>query len=85
MDNIYKFVKYVVYFRLGDDPEIMEILADQIKRNISKFRNNDLLEILVNFSHTLSPETKSLCELINDEIIFRLSEEYDPESNDLYI
>lgn len=85
MVNIYNLVKFVVYFKIGDDPELMEILADQIKKNMGKFKNDELLEMLVNFSHTLSPETQSLCELVNQDIIYRLSEEYDPEHGDLYI
>ena len=50
-------MKFSIFFKIEDDPEIYELLADQVKKNISKLRIEELLEILVNLSHSLSPET----------------------------
>lgn len=57
-ENIVNLVKFAVFFRLGgEDPEIFELLADQFKKNIQMFTTDQVLTILVNFSHSLSPET----------------------------
>eukprot|EP00347_Sterkiella_histriomuscorum_P019411 403341726 len=85
VENFYNFVKFIVYFKIDQDPELMELLADQIKTNIGKFKNDEILEILVNFSHTLSPETQSVCEVANEDFVYRLSENFNPEENELYI
>ena len=56
-DNLVQLLKFAVFFRLGgEDPEIYEVLADDIKKNMNKFTTDQVLTILVNFSHSLSPE-----------------------------
>ncbi|CDW91217.1 UNKNOWN [Stylonychia lemnae] len=85
VQNINHFVKFAVYFKLESDPELLEILADQVRRSIGRFKTDEILEILVNFSHTLSPECKSLFEIANEDFVFRLTTNYDPMEGDLLI
>lgn len=59
-DNIIGFTKFVVYFKIDHDPEIYDILADQIAKNMNRFTVDEILTALVNFTYTLSPETASL-------------------------
>jgi len=56
-ENLVEFLKFAVFFRLGgEDPEIYEVLADHVKKNMNMFTTDQVLTILVNFSHSLSPE-----------------------------
>lgn len=75
----------MVFFRIAQDPELYELLADQIKKNIKKFTTDELLTVLVNFSHSLSTEAASLFECTNDEFIDRLDINFNAVSRDLYI
>ena len=85
VDHVVGFTKFLIYFRIDHDPELYEILADQIKKNIANFNTDELLTALVNFSHSLNPETTSLFELANDEFIYRLDSNFNATSRDLYI
>lgn len=72
-ENIVNLVKFGVFFRLGgEDPEIFELLADQFKKNIQNYTTDQVLTILVNFSHSLSPETVDVFDMANDELVYRL-------------
>jgi hypothetical protein len=60
-------------------------LCDNIARQITKFTTDEILTILVNLSHTLSPEALQIYFLANNEFVERLSSNYNPENRDLYI
>ena len=75
----------MVFFKLSDDPELYELLADGIKKSIKNFTTDEILTILVNFSHSLSTETSSLFEIVNGEFVYRLDTNYNPDIKDLYI
>lgn len=83
--NHVEFTKFVVYFKIDNDPEIYELIADGVKANLSNFTSDEILTILVNFSHNLSTETASLFNLANSEFISRLNNNYNAGSRDLYI
>ena len=68
----------MVYFKIDDDPEVYDLLADAIKTNFAHFTTDDILTILVNFSHTLSPETVALFDFANSEFAARLNQNYNP-------
>lgn len=55
-ENIEKFTKFIVFFRVDEDPELIEVLCDNVASKISKFTTDEILTILVNLKHTLSPE-----------------------------
>jgi hypothetical protein len=36
-ENLVEFTKFAVFFRIsGEDPELFELIADQVKKNVSK-------------------------------------------------
>ena len=79
-------MKFIVLFRIDQDPEIYELIADMVKKNISKFDCDQILTTLVNFSHTLSPESASVFEVANSDLQFRLDTfNYDPEKKTIYL
>ena len=84
-DNVVGFSKFIVFYRITHDPEIPEIMADQIKKSIRKFTTDEILTSLVNFSHTLSPESQTLFELACEEFTHRLDGNFNATSRDLYI
>lgn len=85
-ENVVNLVKFAVFFRLGgEDPEIFELLADQFKKNVQMFTTDQVLTILVNFSHSLSPETKEVFELANDDFVYRLDANFNAASRESYI
>ena len=49
------------------------------------FTTDELLTCLVNFSHSLSPETSSLFELSCNEFVFRLDTNFNAVKRDLYL
>ncbi len=72
IENLVDFIKFAVFFKLEADPEIYELLSDQVKRRIGAFQVEELMQVLVNLSHSLSPEAMSVFEVAADDIIFRL-------------
>ncbi len=37
-NNLVEFLKFAIFFRLGgEDPELYEVIGDQVKINMSKF------------------------------------------------
>lgn len=85
VDHIVGFSKFLVFFRIEDDPEVYEILADQVKRSLARFTTDELLTILINFSHSLSTESQDLFSLANDEFANRLDSNFNAVSREAYI
>ena len=83
--NIMEFTKFLLYFKVDDDPEIFELLSDRICRHMTAFKVDELLTVLVNLSQTLSPEVVEVFKLANLEFVERLDDNYDPEANQSYI
>jgi len=83
--NYVQFTKFLVFLKLEDDPELFEIIADGVKANVSKLTTEDMATVLVNLSHSLSPETGSVFEVVNGELVYRLDSNYDPENRALYL
>jgi hypothetical protein len=46
---------------------------------------DEILTILVNFSHALSPEAGDLFEVANSDLVYRLDMNFNAASRDLYI
>ena len=79
-------MKFAIFFRLGgEDPELFELLADMFKKNVGYLTTDQVLTILVNFSHSLSPETKEVFDIANDDLVFRLDSNFNATSRDVYI
>ena len=55
-----EFSKFIVFFGVDDDPEVFDLLTDAIMRKLRVLKVDDILTILVNFAHTLSPNAKDL-------------------------
>jgi len=70
--NYAELSKFVVFFGVTDDPEVLDILADYVQRKIRHLQVDDILTILVNFAHTLSPNAQSLFDQANQEFSQRL-------------
>ena len=50
-----EFTKFILYFKIDDDPEIYELLCDLICKKMINLNIDELLTILVNLTQTLSP------------------------------
>lgn len=82
--NLVEFIKFAVFFRV-EDPEVFEILSDQMRKNISALTTEQILTILVNFSHTLSPEAKEMFDIANEDFVYRLDSNFNAASREIYI
>ena len=84
--NLVEFVKFAIFFRLsGEDPELFEILSDQVRKNIGQCTTDQILTILVNFSHSLSPEAQEVFEIANDDFIYRLDVNFNATAREIYL
>lgn len=73
-------------FRLsGEDPELFELIADQVKKNVSKMTTDQLLIILVNFAHSLSTESQEMFDVVNNDLVYRLDSNFNANSKEIYI
>lgn len=75
----------VVFLKLEDDPEIVELLVDVIIRQKTTICTDDLLTITVNMSHTLNPVVENLMEAVNSEFVARLEDNFNPDDRELFI
>lgn len=67
--------KFVVFFNATDDPELLDILTDAVARQFRFIPVDDILTILVNFAHTLSPNAQELFDVANQEFGQRMRTE----------
>lgn len=74
-----------MFFRVDEDPEIVDTLIETISKRIKTFTTEQLLTTIVNITHTLSSSALELMILINEEFAERLSENFNPKERDLYI
>ena len=77
-ENLVNLTKFVVFFKVEDDPELLEVIADSICKRIKYYTIDDLLTILANYNQTLSPQAVEVCRVINEEFCVRLTHEHDP-------
>jgi len=63
--NLVEFTKFIVFVGADDDPEIFDILSDEINKSMRRMTVDDILTILVNFAHTLNPNSQELFEAAN--------------------
>lgn len=75
----------VVFLKLEDDPEIIELLCDVIIRRKNFIKTDDLLTIAVNLSHTFNPSVENVLEAVNSEFVTRLDDNFDPTQAELFI
>jgi hypothetical protein len=75
----------VVFLKLEDDPEIVELLIDMVIRQKHFFTTDDLLTLTVNLSHTLNPAVENWLEAVNSEFVTRLDDNFDPDDRNLFI
>lgn len=47
-DNLEKFAKFMVFFRVDEDPELLEVLCDNVASKMGYFTTDEILSILVN-------------------------------------
>jgi hypothetical protein len=84
--NLVEFTKFAVFFRLsGEDPELFELIADQVKKNVSMMTTEQLLTILVNYAHSLSTETQEMFDVVNNDLVYRLDSNFNANSKEVYI
>lgn len=70
--------KFVVFMKVEDDPEIIELLCDIVCKRVKTLTTDELLEIIVNLSHTLHPSVVDVNEQANSEFVERLSDNFNP-------
>ena len=80
-----EFSKFVVFFAVDDDPEVPDLLADAVLRKMRQLTVDQILTVLVNFAHSLSPNAKDLFGSANQEFGQRLAHEYNPSDTHLYV
>lgn len=83
--NVVELSKFVVFFGVDDDPEFFDLLADAVSKKMRYFKVDDILTILVNFAHSLSPNAQELFMAANQEFGQRLRSEFLAMDPDLYI
>jgi hypothetical protein len=84
-DNIESMTKFVVFFQIDDDPELLTYLIERIKAKMTHFGTEQIIQIIVNIKHTLSPEAMQVVEQANIEFVERLSDNYNPNNRELYL
>ena len=80
-----EFVKFLLFFKVDEDPELYELICENICKKIQYFTTDEMLTVLVNLSQTLSPAVHEVFEVANLELVERLDNNYDPMSSDLFI
>lgn len=75
----------MVFFRVDEDPEILEYLCHNVAKKMPYFTTDEILTILVNLQHTLTPESIKIYLQANQEFAERLSSNFNPQQQDLYI
>ena len=73
----------MVYFKVDEDPELYEILTEQVCKRIKHLTIDELLTVLANYSHTLSYTTEEIFRVVNEELCIRLTHEHNPMSHEL--
>ena len=79
------FTKFMVYFKVDEDPELYELLSESICKRIKYFTVDELLTILANLTQSLSPSTKEVFRVVNEEFCVRLTHEHNPMTVDLLL
>ena len=54
-DNLVNFTKFILFFKIDEDPELYELLSEAICKKIAHFTCDQLLTMMVNYNQTLSP------------------------------
>ena len=85
MHHLVEFTKFLVFFRVDEDPELYELLSEAICKNIKRFTVDDLLTILANLTQSLSPSTQEVFKVVNEEFCIRLTHEHNPVTMDLVL
>ena len=75
----------IVFLKMDNDPELLDLLCDVACKRIKAFTTDEILEMLVNLSSTLSPAVKEVFEVANDEFTERLRDNFDPTRRELFI
>lgn len=70
---------------MDEDPELYEIMIDQICKQIGKFKIDQILTMLANLQHSLSPSVIEVYKVVNAEFTNRLQDSYASQNNELYI
>ena len=83
--NMVEFVKFLLFFKVDKDPELYELICENICKKIQFFTVDEMLTTVVNLSHTLSPAVHEVFEVANLELVERLDNNYDPMSSQLLI
>ena len=80
-----EFVKFLLFFKVDEDPELYELISENICKKIQYFTIDEMLTVLVNLSQTLSPAVHEVFEVANLELVERLDNNYDPMARELFI
>jgi len=83
--HLVNFTKFMIFFKVDEDPELYELLSEAICKSLKRFTVDDLLTILANYSHSLSPSAPEMFRVINEEFCIRLTHEFNPSSLDLVL
>lgn len=84
-DNFVQVTNLLVRFKADEDPELIEVLAEEICKHIKNFQVDQILSILANLRHTLSPTVLEVYKVVNQEFSERLHDGYNSKNANLYI
>lgn len=70
----------MVFFRVDEDPELLEYLSYNILKKMPYFTVDEMLTIMVNLQHTLTPECMAVTKQMNAEFVDRLNHNYNPKA-----
>ena len=79
------FTKFMLYFKVDEDPELYELLSEAICKKIAHFTADQLLTMMVNYNQSLQPSAIELCRVINEEFCVRLHNEHNPIQMDVVL
>lgn len=80
-----EFSKFLVFFKVDEDPELVELLCDQVCKRVKDFTIDEHLTILTNLAHTLNPAYEEVFSSVTSEFEERLAGDYMTQNHELYL
>ena len=80
-----EFSKFLIFFKVDEDPELVELLCDQVCKRVKDFTIDEHLTILTNLAHTLNPAYEDVFQSVTSEFEERLAGDYITQNHELYL
>lgn len=83
--NLVQVTNLLVFFQADEDPELIEIIVDEICKHLKRFSVDQILIMLANMRHTLSPSVLNLYGVVNSEFVERMHDGYTTKDSNNYV